>query len=1312
MAFEQIGFEFQGNDRDVLSFGDAMGLLSAALITAKEAQEAFGFINNRLLGSIVTKLGIWAEFSDVILTVASSVSAARDAILNLQGAINTLFASGVNASNLKKLLMLKDVMGFNAQAAEAFAREAIAANSVLQDQQAFVGTLFLGAEDAAEMVDGLGESVNKLVSGPLQDMMSQGEATAGAYDWLSAFPEYTENAEALAEGMMGLEAGLKLAAATGTQSRVALEGLAQVMQSYDVAADDAAETAAKLNAIVQQGITEYPRFAGRIGRLAGAADSAGISFDEMAGSFALLSRTLGTDTGLTSLENLYLQMIELSPQAKDELARLGVVVDETTLKQRGLVDVLNEAYRALGSNSEGLARLIPEQRAFAAALRLVEDGGEAAREAIENIAETDTDSLQELFDQRNQTNIKRWNALVNQAGRIIEEFGQELEPVVAIGIGALEQITDAIDNLPDWLNKTVASMVMLLTVGKQTANALGILFNMVARVARIMLAFRASILLMDGTLAKLASGTVDFAYVIRRLTGELNGSKATLEAYQAAMKAAGATQLTFKQQAAAAFKSAVDGAERFRKGLVGLGQKLVKGELLSFNLGKAIQNAVGNAAKKSVSGFFTTVKEALKVTGTALKSQAKAWLSYGKTAIKIGTQMALVYAAIRAAIAGIAVWNADYVKELRQGMEEVRESIGLVEEEGPKAETAIGKMGQALGKLTSQPILAIQQAYEVWTEDVMATMPIIGGMFGDFVTNAERAARQIALLVSDESTSIAAIAIQARSVADELAAGTLDIDDEEAQSAMQGVTDYLAQLRAAQDQLKGLDISDEEFNTLNAQLEQQIGLLEGARRGLKRFGVEAEEQEEPFAKLNLALREMGDALEFIGQTGLTIDRLEEMNRTLELTPGLLNTGIKLFYGLQQAGESAEAAMSEVARVLELNGEQTEALTQFIRDSEYARRQRIRDEINLTRAIEDNIEAQQDQIDVSEDHTQAIQQNARALQHQTELQKIAHQARVQSLERENQLLSVQMRDVNAVLEDENATRTERAEAEREMAALAEERKQNEIDRAVAAQELAEQTFLAEQRQMDVQMQLEQIDLRREATKIRIAELENKAAIATDKAALAEAERTGNIEEAEMLRRQISDRQKLGREYKQGYADLAQTAAFMQTADQQRRQVAAQEFAVGEQGRANALLNTLLGYGDIGATGGAGRESRRDRMTEAERALQGIFYQNVGMRDVRRRDTDEQAVQAFLSNLLGQGLTSQTAQAPPLPTVLPAAAPGLAGPATSQPALPATAEAGGTVIQNMSFHIDGAQDPNAVADLVLARFNESRVRANSL
>jgi hypothetical protein len=398
-----------------------------------------------------------AELGEKVVLLKTFGKLAFDSFMQLQQlgtAFSAIEAMGVDTT-FAKISMQLGVMGegliFNKEAAQEFANVAIAAFAKLEDAIAYVRTLGSAAKTPVEELSG---TLQDLVNGPLKNAITSGQAADGLYNTMSAgFSSTAEASQVLANGM-------KLAAASGTDSNVMMETLIKTQNSFNISARDSGVAAAKLNAIVENGIVSMPQLAGGFSRVATVARASGVSFDELGGSIAALTYSMTADDALTGLGSLLQSIAGQGAESEKAIASLGIKFDLNTIKSKGLVNSLKDLYKATGGSVEKIKEVIPDTLAMTTALSLMTTGSDKAAQYTKDVANATTESLDEMFGRRMQSTMQRATSLMNGFQEIVVSFGQKLIPILEPGISFLEGMLKMFQNMPEPMKAFVGSLIV------------------------------------------------------------------------------------------------------------------------------------------------------------------------------------------------------------------------------------------------------------------------------------------------------------------------------------------------------------------------------------------------------------------------------------------------------------------------------------------------------------------------------------------------------------------------------------------------------------------------------------------------------------------------------------------------------------------------------------------------------------------------------------------------------------------------------------------------------------------------------------
>ena len=261
------------------------------------------------------------------------------------------------------------------------------------------------------------------------------------YQILSAMPDVVSEPE-VALNVLRVTAG---AVATGfTDGETAARALGGVLTAFKKPVTEAEKVLSQLFATQNRGVTTIGELAGEMGRLAPLASQMGVSFEELLGLMALLTRE-GRDTGeaATSLAGILAGIARPTERAKETIDELGLSFGVAATQSEGLIPLLIQVREQIERSGKQVGDVLPqlfEERAAFGGLLTVLNNLEALEDdmtAVGGAAEELQDILAIMFEDS-----------AKQSARFGEEFKRSLR-----GVGFdLEQLkTDFVGALADML---------------------------------------------------------------------------------------------------------------------------------------------------------------------------------------------------------------------------------------------------------------------------------------------------------------------------------------------------------------------------------------------------------------------------------------------------------------------------------------------------------------------------------------------------------------------------------------------------------------------------------------------------------------------------------------------------------------------------------------------------------------------------------------------------------------------------------------------------------------------------------------------
>jgi TP901 family phage tail tape measure protein len=562
----------------VRGFGDAakyaiplyFGLNTKFQIAAQGAGLLAKTTGSELLGALS---GVASKLGNISIAAGSFVAltnGAADAYIQAQGLSDTfdvMQSLGIDttaASIAFQFGLVGEKLLFSSQAAKEFGKTAITAFAQLEDAAAFVTTIGAGAGVQLEGLEAGVESISAAMTelaGNLDNAVSSTEATNALYNALSAGVGIAaDNTVRLSETNEFLSASLKLSAGSGADAAQTLELLAKTSQIYGLSNTEAATTAAKLYGIVEEGITTFPQLTSELGSVLSVAQPIGVSMEEVGGALAALTKTMGsTAEATTGLQSLLAAIAGQGEQAQKALQEIGVRFDVNTIKSKGLINALQDLYKATGGNASALKEIIPDQLAFRTALTLSNSAAEDAKSTFESISETGPEALDELFGRRQQSTVQQFSLIMNGFNEVLVDFGRRALPAIQPGVDLLQGLLNILQSLPDPIKNAIGAIVLAQTAISNIGGGLLSFGLTIAQIVAGIAGFRLASKLLGGQLGKefetikaINSEGFNLAGTFLRLIGlnekfdlETAKANATLKAQKNLLKDLSKTDLDF-----------------------------------------------------------------------------------------------------------------------------------------------------------------------------------------------------------------------------------------------------------------------------------------------------------------------------------------------------------------------------------------------------------------------------------------------------------------------------------------------------------------------------------------------------------------------------------------------------------------------------------------------------------------------------------------------------------------------------------------------------------------------------------------------
>jgi TP901 family phage tail tape measure protein len=344
------------------------------------------------------------------LTTSTSMSIAGSIGRNMTKALDSIART---VKKVAKVISVALVAAFGLAIREAvkFEKQLAFVNTMLDDRTEPIMAQFGMALNA--MAKTFGQSTQTL--------------SKGLFDILSASID--------AEKALGvLEISARSAVAGMTDTGIAADIITTIINSYGLAAEDAADISDKLFSTVKRGKTTFPELAQALGRVTSTASIAGMGLEELLATVATLTRAgVQTAEAVTSINGVLRAFLSPTEEAVMAAEEFGLELSSNTLKTIGF---LGAVQKLNGAEAEQLAAIIPNIRAFkalAGALKSVEglekdfaliseESAGKTQEAFEKMANTSSFKIAQVGERIKATGRAFGEPLLGPLDRLLEKL--------------------------------------------------------------------------------------------------------------------------------------------------------------------------------------------------------------------------------------------------------------------------------------------------------------------------------------------------------------------------------------------------------------------------------------------------------------------------------------------------------------------------------------------------------------------------------------------------------------------------------------------------------------------------------------------------------------------------------------------------------------------------------------------------------------------------------------------------------------------------------------------------------------------------
>ena len=263
-----------------------------------------------------------------------------------------------------------------------------------------------------------------------------------------------------------LEASAKAAAVGLGDTVTVADAVTNAMNGYGMSADGAAYATDVLAKTVEQGKASAQDLAPQFGRLIPMAAELGISFDQVGGGLAFLTRASGDAAmSATQFGGVMKSILKPSQQAKKTLAEIGVDLGQLReAASEDLLGALQSLRSSLEENGMEMSNVFEDVRGLNGALQLTGVATDAARSVMDELADS-AGKLDEAFIGVQKTAQFKISTAMAEIKAAMITLGEQILPVVIPLIKSLAKFIGDLGrmfgSLPSGVQKAVVIVGIL-----------------------------------------------------------------------------------------------------------------------------------------------------------------------------------------------------------------------------------------------------------------------------------------------------------------------------------------------------------------------------------------------------------------------------------------------------------------------------------------------------------------------------------------------------------------------------------------------------------------------------------------------------------------------------------------------------------------------------------------------------------------------------------------------------------------------------------------------------------------------------------
>ncbi|MDB0600334.1 phage tail tape measure protein [Tenacibaculum maritimum] len=364
------------------------------------------------------------------------------------------FATGLDNSGLSKGKIdaenIITSLGRNISKINPFAALAIGALAAFATISAGAYKMARTFEHAMKEVETISDATQKDFKGISKEVFELTKITPDSPEKLAnAYYQIVSAGYDGAKGLKLLEVASKSAVAGVTDTTTAADGLTTVLNAFGIEAENVNQVADVMFKTVQLGKTTFSELASNLSTVAPIASASGISFEQVAGAIATLTKQ-GVPTA------------QAMTQIRSAIIGANEALGDGWSKAMSLQDAFKLLYEKADGSQTKLQEMVGRVEAVSAVLGIAGKNAKGAASDLDAMTNS-VGSSEDAFKRMSSSNVNQWEILRNRIKATTKGIGDAVLGMSNSIVGSLNDALDSSDDLREGIVKQRAEFNRLVS---------------------------------------------------------------------------------------------------------------------------------------------------------------------------------------------------------------------------------------------------------------------------------------------------------------------------------------------------------------------------------------------------------------------------------------------------------------------------------------------------------------------------------------------------------------------------------------------------------------------------------------------------------------------------------------------------------------------------------------------------------------------------------------------------------------------------------------------------------------------------------